>query len=219
VLPGRRADPAHLLGFGVSSVLLAAWPEAARDMLPGLPSSVAGRVRPVGAISRFGVPAPTRRRPGPARVTVLLGRGGGAPSPEILDAAQRQSPSWAWTILGGEHGWLTDPLPALLDADVVVCQAGQNSIAEVAAVRRPAVLVPADRPHDEQRVTGRALAAGPWPVVVEDEFPRTGWGERLDAVRRLDGTSWSGWCDGRGAERAAQVLAAQHDRRSAGAVA
>ena len=219
VLPGRRDDYAHLLGFGVSSALIAAWPPDATGMLPDLLSSVADRVRAVGAISRFGVPRPTRRRPGCPRVTVLLGRGGGAPSPEVLDDAQRQSPSWAWTVLGGEQGWQADPLPALLGADVVICQAGQNAIAEVAALRRPAVVIPADRPHHEQRVTARVLAGGGWPVRVEDSFPRSGWAERLDAVRNLDGTAWAGWCDGQGAYRAARAAAVCHDRAPAEAVA
>ena len=222
VLPGRRADDAHLLGFGVSTALIAAWPHAARGLLPGLPSAVADRVRPVGAISRFGIAsAGAPRRPGRSRVTVLLGRGGGAPTREELDAARRQSPAWEWTILDGRgrRGWRADPLPALLDSDVVVCQAGQNALAEVAAVRRPAVVVPADRPHDEQRVTAQVLASGEWPVKVVDPFPRTGWATLLDAVQALDGSAWSTWCDGHGAERAAQLLARHHARVPTGAVA
>jgi len=220
VLPGRRCDDAHLLGFGVSSALVAAWPATATEMLPGLPEIVARRVHHVGAISRFGVPSSRRPPIAGRRVTVLLGRGGGAPSAAALHEAQRQSPSWEWTVLGaGADGWRVDPLPALLGADVIVCQAGQNAIAEVAAVRCPAVVIPAERPHDEQRVTARALVAGGWPVRIEETFPASGWSERLEATRLLDGTAWSSWCDGEGVARAVRVLTLLHDRRPAGAVA
>jgi hypothetical protein len=125
---------------------------------------------------------------------------------QALDSAREQTPDWHWTVLGPGHRWTDDVAGALTSADVVVTQAGENAVAEVAASRRPAVVVPADRPHDEQRTTARVLADGPWPVVVEHEFPLSGWAERLAGARRLDGALWSGWCDGKAAERIVDVL-------------
>ncbi len=207
VLPGHRDDEAHLLGYGVSSALVAAWPSSAAGMLQGLPTPLAARVEHLGAISRFPVSPERERPPGPLRVTVLSGGGGGGPTREVVEAARSATPGWTWTVLGGPGGeWVRDPLPVIRDADVVVCQAGQNTIAEVAAARRPAVVVPADRPHDEQLATARTLAAGDWPVLVESEFPVDGWQARLDRAARLDGQAWENWCDGRGAERMAAVV-------------
>ena len=80
-------------------------------------------------------------------------------------------------------------------------------MADVAARRRPAVVVPASRPFDEQVTTGRALAAGPWPCRVEERFPASGWTARLAAVAALDGQAWGGWCDGGAADRLAEYLA------------
>jgi hypothetical protein len=94
----------------------------------------------------------------------------------------------------------------LARADVVVTQAGENALAEVAACRKPAIVVPADRPHDEQRTTAGVLADGPWPVIVEPDFPLSGWAERLAAADRLDDARWSGWCDGKAARRIVDVL-------------
>lgn len=213
VLPGRRDDEAHLLGFGVSSVLLAAWPAGVPGLLPGLPAALASRVQHVGGLSRFPVaPSPRVRRPGPPRVTVLLGRGGGGPSRATLDAARAQTSQWQWTVLGGGLSvWTDDPFPVIRDADVVVSQSGQNSVAEVAAARRPALVVPATRPHAEQTTTARALASGGWPLEVEPTLPTDGWADRLERLRRLDGERWADWCDGRAAARAAEILRREHD--------
>jgi hypothetical protein len=99
-----------------------------------------------------------------------------------------------------------DPTSALRDADVVVTHAGQNALAEVAAARRPAVVVPQDRPHDEQRTTAGVLARGRWPVVVREQWPEVAWGARLDGAASLDGQLWESWCDGRAVHRFVGVV-------------
>ncbi len=63
----------------------------------------------------------------------------------------------------------------LRDADVVVAGAGQNSLAEVAACRVPAVVVPAARPHEEQATTAGVLAREGFPAVVVDHLPDDDW--------------------------------------------
>ncbi|MTB89089.1 hypothetical protein H9L21_11035 [Aeromicrobium senzhongii] len=205
VLPGDRSDRAHQLGYAASTELVSFWPPSAEGMAIG----AGERLRPLGALSRFTAPDEVPQRSSSSRrVVVLNGRGGGGPTAAQLDEARRQTPGWQWEILGGSDGpWLADPFPSIRDADVVLTHAGQNAIAEVAAARRPAIVVPGARPHDEQRTTAGVLASGPWPVVVEREFPSTGWAERLDRAVGLDGRDWAPWCDGRAAERFAEVVA------------
>jgi hypothetical protein len=187
--PGRRDDPAHLLGYDVADRLVAFWPASATEsLLPGLPDSVLARVEAVGALSRFPVIEPTPRRPGRPRAVVLSGAGGQDVSTDLL-------PDWDWTLLG-TSSWHSDPRSLLADADVVVTHAGQNAVAEVAALRRPAVVVPQDRPHDEQRVTARLLHSGSWPVAAG-----------LAGAAGLDGSRWAAWCDGMAARRFAEVVA------------
>ncbi len=207
VLPGRRVDVAHLTGFRIASELVAAWPPGARGMTPGLPDDVAERIRCLGAVSRFPVVPPTPRRPGPPRVTVLQGRGGGALTSRDGESLRALAPDWEWTHLGGGDGWVDDPSVLVRDADVVVTNAGQGSLAEVAACRRPAVVIPAERPHDEQATTAAVLAAGGWPALVTPTFPDSGWPQLLARAAGLDGRRWRGWCDGAAAQRFAEVLA------------
>ena len=90
---------------------------------------------------------------------------------------------------------------------MVVSHAGQNLIAEIAAARRPALLLPQDRPFDEQRVMASALGAAGLPALVRDTWPSPAeWPELLDRVGRLDGSRWSSWNDGDGAARVAELL-------------
>jgi hypothetical protein len=206
VLPGRRDDPAHLLGYDICDELVGAWPPDAGDMVPAMPRHVADRIRPIGAVSRHPVRQPTDRLPGPPRVVVMTGSGGHGISADRLAGAQAQTPDWEWTVLSRELGtWMRDPRRVLEDADVVVTHTGQGAIADVAAARTPAVVIPQARPFDEQATTARALAAG-WPVLVEPDFPAEGWEARLCRAANLDGQRWQGWCDGRAAARFAALI-------------
>ncbi|GAA4744137.1 hypothetical protein GCM10023350_31050 [Nocardioides endophyticus] len=207
VLPGERSDPAHLLGYDVSTRLVAMWPPSARGMLPGLPRTIRGRVCAVGALSRHPVRVRTSRAPGRPRVLLMTGAGGDDLRAAQIERAQLQSPEWEWTVLGRHGVWADDPSSALSEADVVVTAAGQNNLAEIAASRTPAVVVPQARPFMEQRTTATVLAAGGWPVMVEDRFPDEGWSERLQTASQLDGSLWSSWCDGHAAQRFADLVA------------
>lgn len=211
VLPGRRTDPAHRLGLDVSDALVGMWPEGVTAaMLPGLPAEVHDRVRPLGALARVPVVEQRPRRPGPRRVTVLMGAGGHDVTPDAVARARTSTPGWEWTLLGAGLGpWRADPHRAVRNADVVVTHAGQNAVAEVAAARRPAVLVPQSRPHDEQVVAAGVLASTGMPVVVEDRFPTDGWSGRLEQAASLEAASWSTWCDGKAARRFADLVAGE----------
>jgi len=205
-MPGDRSDPPHRLGYDVSTVLIGCWPNDAGDVFRSAPEAVA-KLRSVGGLSRFPVAPTGPRRAGPPRVSVLLGTGGSDITASMIDDARSQSPEWEWTVMGRHlDRWSATPFDAVRDADVVVTQAGQNAIAEVAAARRPAVVIPADRPHDEQRATARALAEGDWPAVVRPTWPHTGWAELLQHAAGLDHTRWAAWCDGQAALRFAAIV-------------
>lgn len=205
--PGRRTDAAHRLGFDSATALVGAWPAGCTSgLLPGLDPAVAGRFQAVGAVSRLPVaPRPVAPRARP-RAVLIAGTGGDGFTPDVVASAQEQTPEWDWTVLSRTLGtWHADPTAALAAADVVVLQPGQNSLAEVAALRRPAVVVPAPRPFDEQHVTASVLADG-WPAVVADPGPGTDWRDLLHTARALDGEGWAPWCDGGAPGRIAEVV-------------
>ena len=150
--PGVRDDRPHTLGYGISDAIIGPWPRAAEQLWQVSDPKVRSRLITVGAISRFTPAAPSS---GPStaperRVVVLNGTGGASVGAQVERAAQAQ-PDWTWTHLDRKSGtWVDDPWPLLCSASVVVSHAGQNLIAEIAAARRPAMLLPQDRPFDEQ---------------------------------------------------------------------
>jgi hypothetical protein len=88
----------------------------------------------------------------------------------------------------------------------VVTHAGQNAVAEVAAARRPAVVIAQPRPFDEQVATARwvdewAIAVGrtTWPAAEC-------WPDLLRLALARGGQGWSRWSSGAGATDAAAHL-------------
>jgi hypothetical protein len=207
--PGFRTDDAHQLAYRVSSAILAPWPAWASPLV-GI-ERWADKSHKVGGLSRFdGRPTlPPRRSDGQAgRVLVLGGRGGENELCDRLDRAeQATATAWSWTRLGVAGGrWKADPWRALIDADVVVTHAGQNAIAEVAAARRPAVVVPEERPHGEQHATAAVLERAGLAVVCRRWPEPERWPALLEAADRLGGAGWARWNDGHAAARASATV-------------
>jgi predicted glycosyltransferase len=212
-LPGVRADAPHALGYDVASAILAAWPPEAEGTIEGLSATASARLHPVGAISRLR-PLDTTS-PRDRHVLVLAGGGGDDLTPEAVNAATAATPGWTWRHVGGSSGaWVDDPLPLLAGASVVITHAGQSALADVAAARRPAVVLPQERPFREQATTARVLAGSDWPAVVCDTLPDPSeWNGLLTRAAALDGSRWSSWNDGQGARRAAEIIQQVADGR------
>jgi hypothetical protein len=200
-LPGAREDPAHQLGYGLSDAILAPWPRLDADMCPGLEPH-ASKVHHVGGLSRFdGRPAIVRGAAHPGIVLSISGSGG-----EVRAPVRRPvTPGWHWTTRGPGH-WVNDPWPDLCAADVIVAHCGLGVLAEIAAAKRPAVLIPEPRPHDEQLHTARAIAAAGLATVLDREPENADWPRILAETARSDGATWTAWSDGRAARRAAVVI-------------
>lgn len=230
LLHGERTDRAHRAAFAAADVVVAPWPDHHRR---GWHDELGAKLVTVGFLSRFDGRLPTRPTgDGEGRVLVVVPGGGHGFSVEAIEDAARVS-GRPWDVVGplgpdgppqedpagptrtaGSagtvtwHGPVADPWPLLCRAAVVVCTAGAGTVAEVAAARRPAVVLPQPRPFDEQFALALGLAGGA-PVEVVDRWPAADrWPVLLDRVEQLDPAGWSAWHDGRGAERlAAAVLA------------
>lgn len=230
-MPGERTDPVHALAYDVAEAILAPWP---RDAHPGAgwPSAWWEKTAFVGGISALAttpidrtglVPAPDGDRTGlvptpidrtglvpapeesPRRVLVVWGSGGDPLPADALAAARSATPDWEWTVRGGGHPASQDLEADLLAANVVVCHAGQGSVADVAWARRPAVVLAQPRPFDEQDATvhaldrlGLAAVGHGWPAAHR-------WPGLLDRALELGGAGWSRW-GADGAREAAETI-------------
>ena len=209
---GDRTDRPHLAAYDAAGLIIAPWSEQSHE--PGWPDRWTAKTVFTGAISRFDgwEPAdrtvPMRTASGGdrgRRVLVVWGAGGHDATDADLTAARAATPGWSWTIRTPGN-----PSPDLwqevADADVVVTHGGQNAVAEVAAARRPAVVIAQQRPFGEQHATVRALhrlgacvALGGWPSSEQ-------WAGLLEQAAATGGDGWSGWNHGGGASRAARAL-------------
>lgn len=214
LLPGRRGDRAHVLGHDVADAVVSFWPDNVPGMTEGLSVAALERLVAVGGMSRHPIrdqPAPpertaAKRTAAERRVVVLLGAGGHDVTLRDIETARTATPGWRWTVLDGSPAtWVEDTASLIAGADVIITHAGQNAVAETAAARRPAIVIPQARPHDEQIVTASVLASG-WPALVLSSWPEDGWPALLHRASELDGTQWSGWCDGLAGRRFADLV-------------
>jgi hypothetical protein len=204
-MPGDREDAPHQLAYRLADAIIAPWPVWADVLKGGAPWRA--KTHHVGAISRFDESRPWEAEGDASRVLVLSGHGGTRLTSEALAGAQRATPRSDWTVLGPPSArWEADPWPLLHHAGVVVTHAGQNAIADVAAARRPAVVIAQPRPHAEQRATAAALRSARLAVVLPQWPAPPAWSSVLDAAVSLGGSQWKRWSSGSGAARAAEVL-------------
>lgn len=213
--PGTRTDRPHRLAYDLADRLLAAWPKQSELQWP--PNWVEKTIY-LGALSRFdGLHVPLSAVSA-RRVVALWGSGGIDIGADDLRAAARATPDWHWHVLGPGGpsdagppnlnwlGWVDDVWSELIAAEVVVTHAGQNAVAEVAAARRPAIVVPQERPHGEQFATAATLRRLGIGTVVST-WPESGdWPQLLHRASGQGGDSWSRWSLGDGAVRAAALL-------------
>lgn len=203
---GQRADAPHQLAYGLASRIVVPWP--AEIHRPAHLAAFADRTDYVGAFSRFDGREVVRPQ-GTGRVLVLWGRGGSEVGAAEVAAAREACEGWDWSAPGLDGTpWCADVWAALSEADIVVTHAGMNALAEVAAARRPAVVVPQPRPFDEQVATAEALGRHGL-CAVADRWPAAdSWPALLAEACRIGGQGWRRWNRGDGAQLAAASIAA-----------
>jgi hypothetical protein len=204
-MPGERTDGPHALAHKLADHIVAAWP---RDLYePTWLTPYSAKTSYVGGISRFerhNVRPSRGRRPS---VLVLGGKGGCAFDQTTVDATAEDVPEIAWKTLGLKGGSsVADPWPDICAAEVVITHAGQTCVADVAAARRPAIVIPQPRPFNEQHTTadtlqqhGLALATCDWPDA------RT-WRKLIGHAHASDPNRWKRWRTTGAAERAAEAI-------------
>lgn len=200
-MPGVRDDHVHQLGYAQAAAIIAAWPDWVA--VPAHLRAHADRLHQVGGITRL-VPQPDAHRA--ERIVVLQGTGGDDWQRERWQATAAQNHEFTWEFLGGDNR-VADPMPHLQAARLVISAGGQNSVADIAAAGTPAIILPQDRPFQEQCATAEVLhAAG--LAVVPDGTPELGqWPGLIDrALHRQP--QWPRWQTTGAANRAAGILAA-----------
>ncbi|MGA9874049.1 MAG: glycosyltransferase [Rhodococcus sp. (in: high G+C Gram-positive bacteria)] len=209
-MPGERVDGPHDLVYRVADRIIAPWSQRVYD--PEWLRSHAAKTSYVGVVSRFD----GRDRPvvdTTPEVLVLGGAGGTALTAADIDAAADANPRYVWRAAGVDaQSWVEDVWPLLCSASVVVTHAGQNAIADVAAARVPAVVIPQERPFGEQVATATALGRAGVAVTTERWPTPERWGPLLDAAAERGGNAWDAVRQSGAAARAAAALSSSAGR-------
>ncbi|MDT5005021.1 MAG: UDP-N-acetylglucosamine--N-acetylmuramyl-(pentapeptide) pyrophosphoryl-undecaprenol [Mycobacterium sp.] len=204
-MPGERTDGPHMLVHQLADHIVAAWPKELYE--PAWLRIHAGKTSYVGGISRFGdrgALSPTKDR---IEVLVLGGMGGCEFDQATVDATAARLPEINWRTLGLRGGPMAvDPWPDICAADIVVTHGGQNCIADVAAARRPAVVLPQPRPFDEQHATAEALGRHGLAVAATGWPDASAWRCLLGRARASDPRKWEQWQTAGAAARAAEAI-------------
>lgn len=216
---GRRNDHAHRIGLDSADVV---WVPQHRDLEP-LDAPPGDHWTFTGTFSRFDqLPHRSRcdqRRQRRRLAVLMVGQGGHSLALDDWRGATAPR-SWRVAIAGtGERSSAGDvtfvghrePIFPLLEAaDVVITSAGWSAVADTVAAGAHLVVIPEERPFDEQHVRARALAAAGlaisserWPAPDELETIVT-------AATALDPGRWHTYHDGRGAHRAAHLIDEVH---------
>jgi UDP-N-acetylglucosamine--N-acetylmuramyl-(pentapeptide) pyrophosphoryl-undecaprenol N-acetylglucosamine transferase len=205
---GDRFDRAHRAAYDAAHALLAPW--AAEFAVDDWPQAWRRKTFHAGAISRFADrrPPATQLHDGPRRALVLWGSGGDGAPEQLVSAAAGQTPDWTWRIAGRPPHADVAVWDQLSWADVVVTHGGQGAVAEVAAARRPAVVIAEQRPHGEQAATVQVLGSAGLAVGLQAWPDPTRWPALLDDATAIGGEGWSTWAPADAAERAAEFLTA-----------
>jgi hypothetical protein len=203
-MPGTRDDPPHQMAYGIADAILAPWPGGLYQ--PPWLQPYLHKTTFTGGISRFEGRAEQHDPALRSDVLVITGSGGSRISAPVIDACRAAYPDTTWRFAGGPDNWLPDPWPAMCSAGVIVGNAGQNTVADLAVAARPAILIPEDRPFGEQHAIAEmqrglrlATVTPHWPDVVC-------WPELRSAAAQTPSDRWSRWETEGAARRAAAVI-------------
>jgi UDP-N-acetylglucosamine:LPS N-acetylglucosamine transferase len=91
-------------------------------------------------------------------------------------------------------------------ADVVITHAGQNCVADIAAARRPAIVLPQVRPFNEQYITADTLRSHGLAVATSGWPDANAWRSLIGQAQASDPSRWHRWHTAGAAARAAEAI-------------
>lgn len=159
-------------------------------------------------------------------VVVMLGSGGTNISYRDIFSAAAATPRWQWSVLGQPNissdrfnteskvaspnvrllGRVADVYPYLRHADLVVANAGHNTVMEIGAAQAPFFCWPAQRPFKEQLCKAATLEALDL-AVVRHRWPQPQeWPMILAAATQKSRKRWQRLLDAETPRRAARFI-------------
>lgn len=222
---GDRTDAAHEMAYRSARRLLAPFPPELEH--PATRAWIVAKTAYSGFVMDDRPAAASVAGPVPDAddVVVLWGSGGGCFASDDLDALIAvAAPHRVWCIGRFDEivadrealvvcGWIDDVGAMLIHRPTVVASAGNNTVADVARAGSPLVVVPQDRPFDEQRRHAESLDAAGVAAVISSHSRASAWTEALELARRRR-HALAALAERDGAAHAAQIIVSTFARSS-----
>lgn len=214
---GDRTDRPHAAAYSSAERLIAPFPVELEH--PSTPEWVVERTDHVGFLVATTLDTGSDRPsgvPSSDDVVVLWGTGGGGFDRNDLDAlVAAVRPGRVWTIGSGFEGsgidvvvagWVDDVGTMLVNRPVVVASAGNNAVSDAAGARCPLVVVPQERPFDEQVRHADSLDRAEVAAIAPTAGSAPAWAAAIGLARDR-AAALESLVGGRdGARRAADVI-------------
>lgn len=203
-MPGKRTDKAHKMGYAIADALFAYFPEAleeAKHLAEYGPKSYYFKTPQPVATSAVDLneSIPKRHSSSDRRRVVVQTSLGALVGLSNIAHAARSSPLWSWDVLGviredtefmpanlTLHGIVQDPSQIMAKADVVLTSTGHNAVAAAAACGKPVLLIPEERPFDEQRSYAQMLQQSAGCMMLDSWLTPLDWNAALDQAAAGD---------------------------------
>ncbi len=201
---GHRQDLAHRMAYESAQLLVAPYPDWMADRQEDWLES---KTLYSGGFSRFTFTAkPVDLGVIKNQVAVFVGQGGSSLDSNLLKQLSRQCPDYEFHVLGISpleaepdfqnlifHGRLDNPLPVLMRAELVIGNAGHNTVMEMADLQKKFVCIAEERPFSEQEQKAAFLREKALAVVLSaGDLAETDWPTTLRKAQALHLDHWRG---------------------------
>ncbi|MCF0039892.1 glycosyltransferase [Dyadobacter fanqingshengii] len=201
---GDRDDNAHLHAYECAQLLIAPSPE--QLMNSSSHDWVNKKTLFSGGFSKYSGKEKYIKKGGERTIGVIVGSGGTSLDGAVIHALATQCTNKLIHVIGDIseteqasaqnivfHGQLTDPAAVLSECDVVIGNAGHNTVMEMADLGKKFVCIPEDRPFQEQLRKAELLEKNGMAVVIRpDELAHAEWEMIIAKAGNVPVDCWQG---------------------------
>jgi len=190
---GKRTDMPHLHAYESAELLIA--PYAETFALTDEQDWIKAKTIYAGGFSKYSDNnAGSNAQEQPGHVAILLGQGGTSLDTEFISQLAAICEDYTFHIIGKGrdvhdlsapnliwHGQLTDPKVLLDQCEIVIGNAGHNTVMEMADLNKRFICIPEERPFDEQLQKADLLAANGYArVIYAGDLDTVNWPDELE---------------------------------------
>lgn len=201
---GDRDDDAHLHAYECAQLLIAPSPE--QLMNPSPKAWVDKKTFFSGGFSKYSGKDQYKMSAGSEAIGIIVGSGGTSLNGRVVSALATQCRTRHIHVVGEIsgikqasetnvtlHGQINDPVSVLSQCDVVIGNAGHNTVMEMADIGKKFICIPEERPFQEQLRKAELLGKNGMAVLVDpQDLDHLEWETIIRKAEDLPDDCWTG---------------------------